>query len=85
MLDEASASLPHPRNPVESACCIHRMAVIHWSNVGPDLGGTDAGGRRGEIGAALSPRIESGPDLTTLQCFTLQRITNSRRLLRRVG
>ena len=77
MLDEASTNLPHPRNPVESACCIHRMAVIHWSNVGPDLGGTDAGGRRGEIGAALSPRIESGPDLTTLQCFTLQRITNS--------
>jgi hypothetical protein len=38
MLDEASTNLPHPRNPVESACCIHRMAVIHWSNVGPDLG-----------------------------------------------
>ena len=53
MLDEASTNLPHPLNPVESACCIHRMAVIHWSNVGPDLGGTDAGGRRGEIGAGL--------------------------------
>jgi hypothetical protein len=78
MLDEASTNSPHPRNPVESACCIHRMAVIHWSNVGPDLGGTDAGGRRGEIGAALSPRIESGPDvlLFIASCYVRIRSTS---------
>jgi hypothetical protein len=42
-MDEASANLSHPRTLVENAYCIRRMAVIHWSNVGPDLGGTLGG------------------------------------------
>lgn len=42
-------------NLVENACGIHRTAVIHRSNVGPDLGGDATGGQSGvEIGAALS-------------------------------
>jgi hypothetical protein len=44
---------------------------IHRSNVGPDLGGTDAGGRRGEIGAALSWGVRAA-DLTTLHKLALQ-------------
>ncbi len=54
------ASLPHRSFAVESAYHIHRMAVIHKSNVGPDLGGGVSGV---EIGAALSSGPESGPDL----------------------
>ena len=54
-MDEASANLSHPRTLVENAYCIRRMAVIHWSNVGPDLRGDATGGQSGvEIGAALS-------------------------------
>jgi hypothetical protein len=77
MLDEASTNLPHPRNPVESACCIHRMAVIHWSNVDPDLGGRTLGG----VGVRSGPRsrlgLRAALTLLPFSGFTLQRITNS--------
>jgi hypothetical protein len=54
-MDEASSNLPHPQTLWKTPCGIHRITVIHWSNVGPDLRGDATGGQSGvEIGAALS-------------------------------